>query len=47
MARSRQGRYAEAERWLKQAQELAQRVRYLELARSPRFMRNFAEAMYL
>jgi len=30
----------------RQAQELAQRVRYLELARSPRFMRNFAEAMY-
>jgi uncharacterized 2Fe-2S/4Fe-4S cluster protein (DUF4445 family) len=30
-----------------QAQDLAQRVRYLELARSPRFMRNFAEAMYL
>lgn len=29
------------------AQDLAQRVRYLELARSPRFMRNFAEAMYL
>jgi uncharacterized 2Fe-2S/4Fe-4S cluster protein (DUF4445 family) len=31
----------------RQARELAQRVRYLELARSPRFMRNFAEAMYL
>ncbi len=30
-----------------QAQDLAQRVRYLELARSSRFMRNFAEAMYL
>jgi uncharacterized 2Fe-2S/4Fe-4S cluster protein (DUF4445 family) len=30
-----------------QAQEIAQRVRYIELARSPRFMRNFAEAMYL
>jgi uncharacterized 2Fe-2S/4Fe-4S cluster protein (DUF4445 family) len=29
------------------AQDLARRVRYLELARSPRFMRNFAEAMYL
>ncbi len=29
------------------AQDLAQRVRYLELARAPRFMRNFAEAMYL
>jgi len=30
-----------------QAQEIARRVRYLELARTPRFMRNFAEAMYL
>ena len=30
-----------------QAQELAQRVRYLELARSPGFMRTFAEAMLL
>ena len=29
------------------AQDLAQRVHYLELARAPRFMRNFAEAMYL
>jgi uncharacterized 2Fe-2S/4Fe-4S cluster protein (DUF4445 family) len=29
------------------AQELAQRVRYLELARSPRFMRTFAKAMFL
>jgi len=29
------------------AQELARRVRYLELARSPRFMRNFAQAMSL
>lgn len=29
------------------AQALADRVRYLELARTPRFMRNFAEAMYL
>jgi uncharacterized 2Fe-2S/4Fe-4S cluster protein (DUF4445 family) len=29
------------------AQDLAQRVRYLELARSPRFMLNFSEAMYL
>ena len=29
------------------AQDLAQRVRYLELARAPRFMRSFAEAMYL
>jgi uncharacterized 2Fe-2S/4Fe-4S cluster protein (DUF4445 family) len=29
------------------AQEIAGRVRYLELARSPRFMRNFAEAMLL
>ncbi len=29
------------------AQDLAQRVRYLELARSPNFMRNFAEGMYL
>jgi uncharacterized 2Fe-2S/4Fe-4S cluster protein (DUF4445 family) len=27
------------------AQEIAQRVRYIELARSPRFMRNFAAAM--
>lgn len=31
----------------RQAQEIARRVRYIELARSPRFMRNFAEAMYL
>jgi len=31
----------------RQAQELARRVRYLELATSPRFSRNFAEAMYL
>jgi uncharacterized 2Fe-2S/4Fe-4S cluster protein (DUF4445 family) len=30
-----------------QAQEIAARVHYLELARTPRFMRNFAEAMYL
>ncbi len=30
-----------------QAQEIASRVSYLELARTPRFMRNFAEAMYL
>ena len=30
-----------------QAQEIARRVRYIELARSPRFMRNFAEAMRL
>jgi uncharacterized 2Fe-2S/4Fe-4S cluster protein (DUF4445 family) len=30
-----------------QAQALAQRVRYIELARTPRFRRNFAEAMYL
>ncbi len=30
-----------------QAQEIAERVRYIELARSPRFMRNFAEAMRL
>jgi len=30
-----------------QGRELAQRVRYLELARTPRFMRNFAEAMGL
>ncbi len=29
------------------AQALADRVRYLELARTPKFMRNFAEAMYL
>jgi uncharacterized 2Fe-2S/4Fe-4S cluster protein (DUF4445 family) len=29
-----------------QAQEIARRVRYIELARSPRLMRNFAEAMY-
>ncbi|MGC9333694.1 MAG: ASKHA domain-containing protein [Anaerolineae bacterium] len=28
-----------------QARDLAQRVRYLELARAPRFMRNFAEGM--
>ncbi len=28
------------------ASEIAARVRYLELARTPRFMRNFAEAMY-
>ncbi len=28
------------------ASEIATRVRYLELARTPRFMRNFAEAMY-
>lgn len=30
-----------------QAQAIADRVRYLELARTPKFMRNFAEAMYL
>jgi uncharacterized 2Fe-2S/4Fe-4S cluster protein (DUF4445 family) len=30
-----------------QARDLARRVRYLELARTPRFTRNFAEAMYL
>jgi uncharacterized 2Fe-2S/4Fe-4S cluster protein (DUF4445 family) len=30
-----------------QAQEIARWVSYLELARTPRFMRNFAEAMYL
>ncbi|HEX9116403.1 MAG TPA: ASKHA domain-containing protein [Anaerolineae bacterium] len=30
-----------------QAQQLAGRVRYLELARAPGFMRNFASAMYL
>ena len=30
-----------------QAQEITERVSYLELARTPRFMRNFAEAMYL
>jgi uncharacterized 2Fe-2S/4Fe-4S cluster protein (DUF4445 family) len=30
-----------------QAQALAQRVRYIELARSPRFARNYAQAMYL
>lgn len=30
-----------------QAQDLAQRVHYLELARTPHFMRKFAEAMYL
>ena len=30
-----------------QAQAIAERVSYLELARTPRFMRNFAEAMYL
>lgn len=29
------------------AGEIADRVHYLELARAPRFMRNFAEAMYL
>ncbi len=29
------------------AAEVAGRTRYLELARAPRFMRNFAEAMYL
>lgn len=29
------------------AQEIASRVSYLELARTPKFMRNFAEAMYL
>lgn len=29
------------------AQAIADRVRYLELARTPKFMRNFAEAMYL
>ncbi len=29
------------------AGEIADRVRYLELARTPRFMRNFAEALYL
>jgi uncharacterized 2Fe-2S/4Fe-4S cluster protein (DUF4445 family) len=28
-----------------QGRELAQRVRYLELARTPRFTRNFAEAI--
>lgn len=31
----------------RKAQELARRVSYLELARTPKFMRNFAEAMYL
>ncbi len=31
----------------RRAAEIAHRVRYLELARTPRFMRNFAEAMYL
>jgi uncharacterized 2Fe-2S/4Fe-4S cluster protein (DUF4445 family) len=31
----------------RKAQEIAHRVRYVELARWPRFMRNFAEAMYL
>jgi uncharacterized 2Fe-2S/4Fe-4S cluster protein (DUF4445 family) len=31
----------------RKAQDLAKRVRYLELARSPHFMRDFAEAMYL
>ncbi len=31
----------------RRAAEIADRVRYLELARTPRFMRNFAEAMYL
>ncbi len=30
-----------------QGRDLAQRVRYLELARTPRFMRNFAEGMAL
>jgi uncharacterized 2Fe-2S/4Fe-4S cluster protein (DUF4445 family) len=30
-----------------QALALAQRVRYIELARTPRFARNYAEAMYL
>jgi len=30
----------------RQAQDLARQVRYIELARAPRFMRNFAEAMY-
>jgi len=30
-----------------QGRDLAQRVRYLELARTPRFMRNFAEGMSL
>lgn len=30
-----------------QGQEIARRVSYLELARTPRFMRNFAVAMYL
>ena len=29
------------------AREIARRVHYLELARTPRFMRHFAEAMYL
>ncbi len=29
------------------AREIASRVSYLELARTPKFMRNFAEAMYL
>jgi hypothetical protein len=29
------------------AREIAQRVRYVELARWPRFMRNCAEAMYM
>jgi uncharacterized 2Fe-2S/4Fe-4S cluster protein (DUF4445 family) len=31
----------------RRAQEIAGRVRYIELARSPNFMRNFANAMYL
>jgi uncharacterized 2Fe-2S/4Fe-4S cluster protein (DUF4445 family) len=31
----------------RRAQAIADRVIYLELARTPRFMRNFAEAMYL
>ncbi len=31
----------------RRAAEIAHRVRYLELARTPRFMRNFAQAMYL
>jgi len=31
----------------RKAQDLAQRVRYIELARTPGFSRNFAEAMYL
>jgi len=36
-----------SQRQRERAGEIAGRVRYLELARAPRFMRNFAEAMYL